>query len=207
MNDPTSERIAVTFNPSADDYARYVAAVDRRTQNWSAFSIWVAVFFCAIPVALLFRALAADRTANAGTIEMAGKFGLFAFIFGVFAAWIGFFAIRRIAQKRYFETTVAWPGPRTIELDHIGITLTARATQSTWQWSAVSRCTLERGLLLMWTAPSAAVPIPSRSFGSEAACAAALAFVRARLSETSTTLPRASDSDELKPDSGGLAGS
>jgi hypothetical protein len=206
MNDPTSERIAVTFNPSADDYARYVAAVDRRTRNWSAFSVWVAVFFCAIPVALLFRLLATQRVANADTIEMAGKFGLFAFIFGVFAAWIGFFAIRRIVQKRYFET-VAWPGPRTIELDHIGITLSARATQSKWQWRAISRCTLERGLLLMWTAPSAAVPIPTRSFGSEAACAAALAFVRARLSEASTTLPRASDGDEFKPDSGGIAGS
>jgi hypothetical protein len=208
MNDPSPERIAVTFNPSADDYARYVAAVDRRTRSWPAFSVWVAVFFCAIPVALLFRVLASERhIADPGAIEMAGKFGLFAFVFGVFAAWIGFFAIRRMAQKRYFETTVAWPGPRTIELDHIGITQTTKATQSKWQWSAVNRCTLERGLLLMWIAPTTAVPIPSRSFGSEAACAAALAFVRTRLSEASARLPRPRDGDAAKPDSGGIAGS
>jgi hypothetical protein len=206
MNDPAPERIAVTFNPSADDYARYVAAVNRRSRSWPAFSVWVAVFFCAIPVALLFRVLAAERRiADADTIEMAGKFGLFAFVFGVFAAWIGFFAIRRIVQKRYFETTVARPGPRTIELDHVGITQTAKATQSKWQWSAVSRCTLERGLLLMWIAPSMAVPIPTRSFGSEAACAAALAFVRARLSEANDALPRPGDGTNRDP--GAIAGS
>jgi hypothetical protein len=205
MNDAAPERIAVTFSLRADDYVRYVAAVDRRSRSWSAFTVWAAVFFCAIPVALLFRALAADRIANAGVIEMAGRYSLFAFAFGVFAAWIGFSAIRRMTQKRYFETTVAWPGPRTIELDHIGITLTARATQSKWQWSAVSRCTFERDLLLIWIAPSAAVPVPGRSFGSPAACAAALAFVRARLSEACATLPR--PGDEAKRDPSEIAGS
>jgi hypothetical protein len=182
MNDAAPERIAVTFSLSADDYARYAAAVRRRFRSWSAFSVWVAVFFGAIPVALLFRSLAAQRLNNADAIEMAGRFSLFAFAFGVLAAWIGSSAISRIVQKRYFETE-----PRTIELDHVGINVTAGATQSKWQWNAVSRCTLERGLLLIWIAPSTAVPIPSRSFGSEAACAAALTFVRARLSEASAT--------------------
>ncbi len=47
----------------------------------------------------------------------------------------------------------------------------------------VPRCTFEQSLLLIWISQSSAVAIPSRCFGSEAACKAALAFVRARVSE------------------------
>jgi hypothetical protein len=191
MNDPALERIAVTFSPSADDYARYAAAVERRSRSWSTFNVSVAVFFSAIPVALLFRVLAAICLGNADAIEMAGQFTLFAFVLGVLTAWIGSSIVRRIALKRYYETTLASPEPRTIELDHTGITTTAKATQSKWQWIVVSRCTLERDLLLMWISPSTALAIPTRSFASEAACGAALAFVRARLSEAGSTSAQA----------------
>jgi len=193
MSEPSPTRISVTFNVTADDYARYAACIDRRSRGWTSFNSSVVVIFCAIPVALLFRALAAQQLHDPAASELAGHFSLFSFVLGVIASWIGSIVLTRVARKRYFEATVDSREPRTAELDHSGITVTGKATQSRWQWTAINRCTLERRLLLLWIAPSTAVAIPSHAFASFAAREQAQAFIRARLSEAAAAASAASD--------------
>ena len=43
MSDSGPERITVNFDLTADDYARYAAAVERRSRSWLAFNISIAV--------------------------------------------------------------------------------------------------------------------------------------------------------------------
>jgi len=54
--------------------------------------------------------------------------------------------------------------------------------EARWRWAAVSHLTAQKGLLLVWIGSSAVV-IPDRSFASPGARDAAIAFVRAKLSE------------------------
>ena len=183
MSEPAPERISIKFNVTADDYARYAACVDRRNRGWTAFNVCVVVIFCAIPVALLFRSLAAQDLHDPRAIEMAGEFSLFSFVLGVLVSWIGTLVLTRIARKRYFRATLDTREPRTAELDHSGVTVIGKATRSTWQWTAIGRCTLERSLILLWVAPSTAVAIPCRAFETKAAGEEAQAFIQARLSE------------------------
>jgi hypothetical protein len=186
MSDAAPERIVVTYNLTAHEYAGYAAAVERSSRSWTAFNISVAMVFCAIPVALLFRSLAAQSLDDPGAIEMAGHFSLYSFGLGVIACWIGAALLGWFARRRYFKTIANSPEPRTAELDHTGVTVSSKGARAAYEWTVVRRCTFERSLLLIWIAPSTALAIPSRSFGSEAACAAALAFVRARLSDART---------------------
>jgi hypothetical protein len=72
---------------------------------------------------------------------------------------------------------------KTAVFDATGITLTGQISQAMWRWAAVSRFTSESDLLLIWIGQSSAVVIPGRSFGSHKACAAAKAFIRARLAD------------------------
>lgn len=183
MSDPAPEHISVSFKVTADEYARYAAAVDRRSRSWTAFNLFVAMVFSAIPVALLLRALAAQRLHDSEAVEIAGEYSLYAFALGVMASWIGGSILTRIVRRRYFRSTVDSPEPRTTELDHNGVTVTSKGTRASYDWAAISHCTYERGLLLMWITSSTAVAIPGRCFGSEAECAAAMTFARARIAE------------------------
>jgi hypothetical protein len=183
MSESGAERISVSFSLTAGDYADYTASVQRRSRSWPAFSVTVAIFFCAIPVALLFRELAAESVHyRPDAIDAVGEAGLFAFALGVIASWIGSAFIGQIARRRYFETMESHD-PRRVEFDHTGLTATTRVSAYIWQWTGIHGCTLERSLLLIWFSSYSAVVIPRRSFDSEAACAAALAFVRARITE------------------------
>jgi hypothetical protein len=78
-------RVTVTYSLTADEYARYAAAVERRSRSWTTFTISVAVLFSAVPVALLLRTLAAQRTHDAEMIEMVGRSSLFAFGLAILA--------------------------------------------------------------------------------------------------------------------------
>src|SRR5262249_44561254 len=142
-----------------------------------------------IPVALLFRWLASRWLDHADAIELAGRSSLFAYALGIIAYTVAIEFMTRRARKRYAET-VELHLARTIELDRRGITALSKASQFKWQWTAVSRCTFERGLVLIWVGAHTAVPIPGRSFGSEAACAAALTFIRAQVAEASAAVPQ-----------------
>jgi hypothetical protein len=132
---------------------------------------------------LLFRAQAAASLHDSKAIEIVGEYSLWAFVLGVFAAWFTGFVVNRIARKRYFVTSVNSLEPRMAEIDHDGVTVTGKALQSRWEWAAITACTLERGLLLIWIGPFSAVAIPHHCFANEAACTDALAFARARLAE------------------------
>jgi len=183
MSDSGPERITVNFDLTADDYARYAAAVERRSRSWLAFNISIAVLFCAIPAAFLFRWLAAQRLDDTEAIEIVGKYSLFAFGLGIFTCWIGWSLIGWVGRRRYFTTQLDSLEAQTAELDHTGITVIRKGARSTYEWIRIPRCTLERSLLLVWITPYTAVAIPSRCFGSDAACKTAMAFVSARLSD------------------------
>jgi hypothetical protein len=131
----------------------------------------------------LFRSLAAQSLTDSEAIDMAGRYSLYSFGFGIIACWIGASLTGWIARRRYFKAAVSTGEPRTAELDRSGVTVIHEGARAAYEWTAIERCTFERKLLLIWIAPATALAIPSRSFGSEAASAAALKFVRARLSE------------------------
>jgi hypothetical protein len=183
MSDPAPEHIAVTFEMTVDEYERYALAVDRRSRSWLAFYVSIAPLVAAIPVALLFRWLASQHLDDPEAIDIVGEYSLLSFGLAIIATWIGLSLNRRILRNRYFETTTARLGPWTAQLDRTGLTLISKGARAIYEWTMLPRCTFEQRLLLIWISQSSAVAIPSRCFGSEAACKAALAFVRARLSE------------------------
>jgi hypothetical protein len=183
MSDPGPERIVITYNLTADDYARYAAAVERRSRSWTTFNISVAACFCAIPVALLFRSLAAQSLDGPEAIEMAGRFSLYAFALGVIATIAAGYFIQHIERKRYYKATMSQREPRTAVIDRSGISVSVNGSEWKAKWAALQRCTRERGLLLIWFGLSSAVSIPCHSFESPEACDKALAFIRARLAE------------------------
>ena len=187
MSDPAPEPIAVTFELTVDEYERYALAVDRRGRSWLTFYISITPLFAAIPVALLFRWLASQHLDDSDAIEIVGEYSLLSFGLAIIATWIGLSVNRRIVRNRYFKTTTAPLGPRTAELDRTGLTLISKGVRAIYEWTMVPRCTFEQKLLLIWISQSSAVAIPSRCFGSDAACKSALAFVRARLAEARAT--------------------
>jgi hypothetical protein len=183
MSDPAPERIAVTFDMTVDEYESYAIAVDRRNRSWLTFFVSIAPLFAAIPVALLFRWQASQHLDDLDAIDSIGKYSLLSFGLAVFATWIAMSLNRWIVRNRYFKTATGPNEQRTAELDHSGVAVSSKGMRAVYEWTTVPRCTFEQRLLLIWISPSSAVPIPSRCFGSEAACKAALAFVRTRLSE------------------------
>jgi hypothetical protein len=195
MSDPAPERIAATFDMTVDDYERYALAVDRRGRSWLTFYISIAPVLAAIPVALLFRWLASQHLDDPDAIDIVGEYSLFSFCLAILATWIGLSVNRQILRNRYFKTTMGPPAQRTAELDHTGVAVISKGARAIYEWTMVPRCTFEQSLLLIWISQSSAVAIPSRCFGSEAACKAALAFVCARLSEAraKTAPPQTAD--------------
>jgi hypothetical protein len=183
MSDRVPDRIAVTYTLTARDYGTYVVAIGRRTRSWAGFTTPVLVLFCAVPVALLFRTLAEQRSHDIEMIEMVGRSGLFAFALGVFASWTGAAIGTHFARRKYYEG-LARPGDsRTVVLETSGITLTSRMSRSNLQWSAVTGVSGMRDLFLIWIVQGAAIAIPSRCFADEGARDAAHAFVRARMAD------------------------
>ena len=188
MSDAAPERFVITYDVTADDYARYAASVERRRSSWTNVNIFVATFFCAIPVALWFHALAAQSLDDSEAIEIAGRFSLYAFALGVIATIIAGYIIRHIERKKYYKTAVAG-GRRTAVIDRSGIAVSADGSQWKAPWAAFQRCTRERGLLLVWHSAWSAVSIPLPSFESKDACDKAFAFIGARLAEARATTP------------------
>jgi hypothetical protein len=183
MNDPISDRIAVTYSLTADDYARYFAVLNRHRSGWANLSAYAAALFGAIPVALLFRSIGVRLSGNAAAADLIGKFSLAAFLLGTVAIVVAGLFMRRRAIHKHLAGTLNAFESKTAVIDATGITLTGQISQAMWRWAAVSRFTSERDLLLIWIGQSTAVAIPSRCFASSGARDAAKAFIRARLSE------------------------
>lgn len=180
---PSPEPIVVSYTLTSDEYGHYTAAAVRRSSSQSSFYAFVAVVFVAIPVALFFRAIAAESLHDSKAVELAGTFSLFAYVTGVAAAIIWGYIARWLQRKRYYKGTVARRELTTAVIDRSEINVTIPGIDAKWQWTAVEGCTFERGLLLVWIGPSQAAAIPSRCFESRDSCLKALAFIRARLVE------------------------
>ena len=180
---PAPERIVVSYALTSGEYARYVAAVVRRSGGWKSLYILVAIVFLAIPVALLFRFLAAQSLHDSGTVRMVGDFSLCAYGAGVAAAMIWGSIARLIMRKRYYEGTVARRQPKTAVIDSSQIAVSFPGVETKWQWTVVQGCSIERGLLLVWFETAQGAAIPCRCFESRDGSSKALAFIRARLLE------------------------
>jgi len=177
------EPIVVSYTLTASEYAHYAAAASRRSSSWKSFYVFVAVIFLAIPVALFFRAMAAQSLDDSEAVELVGYFSLCAYGTGVAAAIMWGYIARWLLRNRYCRGMVARRELTTAVIDRSQINVTVPGIEANWQWKAVDGCTLERGLLLVWIGPSQAAAIPCRSFESRECCNKALAFIRARLLE------------------------
>jgi hypothetical protein len=186
MSDSLPDRIAVTFNMTVDDYARYFAIVNRQESGWAGLLAFVAALFGAIPVALMFRSIGVRLSHASAAVDSIGYLSLAAFLLGAFAMLVAGLGVRRVAFNTRLAGTLNAFDSKTAVFDATGVALTGRISQAMWQWAAVSRITRESDLLLIWIGRWAAVVIPCRSFGSNSACKTADAFVRARLSEAAS---------------------
>ena len=180
---PSGGPIVVSYTLTSDEYGHYAAAAVRRSSSQSSFYAFVAVVFLAIPVALFFRAIAAESLHDSKAVELAGNFSLCAYGAGVAVAIIWGYIARWIQRSRYYKGIVARRERTTAVIDRSRITVTIPGIEAKWQWTAVEGCTFERGLLLVWVGPSQAAAIPGRCFESRDSCLKALAFIRARLAE------------------------
>lgn len=181
--EPAPERIVVSYALTPGEYERYAAAAVRRSSSWKSFYVFAAVVFLAIPVALLFRFLAAQSLHNSGAVELVGDFSLCAYGAGVAAAMIWGSIARSILRKRYYEGTLARRQLTTAVIDGSQITVSFPGVEAKWQWTVVQGCSIERGLLLVWFETSQGAAIPCRCFESRDGSKKALAFIRARLRE------------------------
>jgi hypothetical protein len=184
MDSSVSEQIAVTFSMTADDYARYLALARRLDSGWTAFVAYFATLFGAVPVALAFRSFGAQAFDDPAVLKSIGYSSLFAFMLGVFAAIAAMLFLRRIATSKALGATINAFAPKTAIFDASAITLKGQLSEASWRWAAVGRFMNANGLLLIWVGSATPVVIPSRSFGSDTACMAAEAFIRARMSES-----------------------
>jgi hypothetical protein len=130
---------------------------------------------------------------------MAGEYSLYAYCIAIIVTWIGTSLLTWIVRRKHFRTEVVAPKPRTTEIDQAGVTLSSDGARVTYDWAVVTRLTVKQNLALMWVAPAMAVVIPTRCFGDEAASAAALAFIRARIAEAKAKLAQAAK-DAAQPD-------
>lgn len=169
---------------SQDDYAKYFAVVGKRQSDQINLAIYVGAFFLAIPVALVSRAMAAFETSSPTTIEIAGRFSLFAFVAGLLTFVLALWIIRR----RWIANTVsAIPNAyesKTVTLDDSEIAITGKLSKTAWTWPAITHVSDEQGLVLFWIGPQNAVAIPDRAFADAAAKASAFAFARDRIART-----------------------
>jgi hypothetical protein len=182
MSDPIPDRIAVTFNLTADDYARFAAVMSRHQSGPANFYAYLAVAFSAIPAALMLRSIGAHRLNDPEAVDMIGQLSLASYLLGALTTVAVARFMRRIAIRKHIAGMLNAFESKTAVLDTIGVTLTGQVSQVIWQWPAVSRCTSEKDLLLIWIGQSTAVAIPRRSFVNNSTCEMAKAFIRARLS-------------------------
>ena len=183
MADPTPDSMTLQIAMTQDDYARYFAAT-RRTTDWTATLLYAGAFFAAIPVALVFRCLGRHLALVAPDADLIGKFSLFAFLLGAMAIILAVGIGTRLAFRKQVRGTLNAFEPKTVVLDTAGVTVTGQLSRTHWHWAAISKLALERGLILIWIGGSTPFIIPDRSFAGPAERDAAIAFVRARLSET-----------------------
>src|SRR5277367_4602285 len=149
MSDPIRDRIEVTFDTTADEYARCFAVRAKHESAWANFGVFVALLFTAIPVALLFRFFGTHLSASSTGADLIGQFSLASFLLGTIATVIAGSCGRRTAINRYLAGTPNAFGSKTAVFDATGVALIGQISQTMWQWAAVSRLSCEKQLLLI----------------------------------------------------------
>jgi hypothetical protein len=182
MNGTEAGSITVSFTATADEFARYAAAMKRRRSRPDHFVAFLAVFFGAIPVALISRLLWGQQSNSSGINDQVGLASLFAYMFGACVMWIAAFVVQRRATNRALTATAKTYGTRMAVLDAAGVALISPKGEARWRWAGIAGLSCEGGLLLLWVSPDSAVAIPVRSFEGAGASETAVAFIRARLS-------------------------
>jgi hypothetical protein len=191
MNDAIADQIAVTFNLTAADYAWYYTVLNRYQSGGANTIAFISAIFGAIPVGLAFRFIALQLPEGRDAAEIIGRSSLLAFLLGASAMIVAGVFLRRAAVKRHLAGMLNAFETKTAVFDATGVTMTGRISEAGWRWTAISRLTRERDLLLVWIGGSSAVVIPCRSFASPAARLTAEAFIRARLlGAVSSSAPR-----------------
>ena len=165
----------------ADDYRRYFAIVGKRQSNWSNFTIFVITLFAAILVALAFRALASLETTDPATIELVGRYSLFAYAIGVLAFLLVGSIIRRRSIAITLATTPYAFDSKTIALDSESVSITGTLSEVRWTWPAITQLTVTKGLLCLWIGSQNAVIIPDRAFATEDARKSVIAFIEGKI--------------------------
>jgi hypothetical protein len=183
MADPSPDSMTLQTAMTPDDYARYFATM-RRPTDWTLTLLYAGAFFVAIPIALLFRLLGQHLALVAPDADLIGKFSLFAFLLGAMAIMLTGAIGGRLAFRNRIRGTLNAYEPKTVVLDTAGVTVTGQLSHTHWRWAAVSKLALEPGVILIWVGGSTPFVIPDRSFAGPAERDAAIAFIRARLSET-----------------------
>jgi hypothetical protein len=151
MSEPIPDRIEVTFDMTADDYARYFAMRGRNESGWTNFLAYAAGLFGAIPVALMFRSIGAHLSGDPAAGDLIGQFSLASFLLGTAAMVIVASFARRMAIRKYLAGTPNAFESKTVVLDSTGVTLTGQISQTMWRWAAVSQFTTsQKQLLLIW---------------------------------------------------------
>jgi hypothetical protein len=181
--EPATDRITLQSAMTQDDYNSYFAIVRRREGNWTSTMLYAGTFFMAIPVALAFRSIGQHLAIVPSDADLIGKCSLFAFLLGAITMVVAGAIGRRLATRNFIQGTLNAYEQKTIVLDAAGVTVTGLVSQANWRWAAISQLMLARGLILIVIGGGTAFAIPERCFASPAARDAAIAFIRARLSE------------------------
>jgi hypothetical protein len=189
LADPAPDSITLQTAMTPDDYARYFAVMRRRDAGWISLAFYAGTFFTAIPVALVFRSIGQHFSIASADADLIGKFSLFAFVLGAITMTLAGEIARRLAIRDYVEGALNALEPKTVVLDGAGVTVTGQLSHTHWRWAAINRLTLASGLMLLRVAGRTPFVIPDRSFAGAAERDAAIAFIRARLSETAYGSP------------------
>jgi hypothetical protein len=105
MSELIPDRIEVTFDMTADDYARYFAIRGQHESRWTNFLAYAAGLFSAIPVALMLRSIGGRLSGDPAAGDLIGQFSLAAVLLGTVAMVIAGSFVRRIAVRRYLAGT------------------------------------------------------------------------------------------------------
>lgn len=180
---PPIQRIELQFSLNASDVARYLEVAGRHRATWIDYAIFVGALAMAVPVALAARAAAAIEIDDPATIELAGRFSLFAFVAGFVLFGVALWIARRRAIAGIMSTTPNVSETKTVLLDENAVVLAGKLVESRWTWPAITRVQVEEGLVLLWAGSQNPVVIPDRAFASPQARDAAVAFAGARIAE------------------------
>ena len=182
-----AQQIQLQVQLGPEEYARYFAIVGKQQSTWTNFAIYAGAFFMAIPAAFAGKTLAALETAYPLTIDLVGRFSLFAFFAGLLTLTLAVWLVHGRAMAGALSSTPNAFDSKTVVLDENEVSIIGKLSQAKWTWPAITRVTAEQGLVLFWIGSQYAVIVPDLAFASPEARNDAIAFARARINLAQST--------------------